>query len=79
MGSCASVHKEQGKNLGVRMCLVTKAKRLFVASPIKENEHFNGEKESKVVTGFGSIAHGGEESCLTHKSTDFGMYIILFF
>lgn len=74
MGSCASVHKEQGKDMGVRMRLVSKAKRIFVSSPTKGKEHFNGEKESKIITEFGSIAHDGEvESCLAHKSTDFGM------
>ncbi|KAJ3708580.1 hypothetical protein LUZ61_012285 [Rhynchospora tenuis] len=73
MGSCASVHKEQGAAMGVRMRLVTKAKRLFVASPSKEKEHFNGEKESKLVTVFGPMTNGGEvESCLAYKSPDFG-------
>jgi len=66
--------------MGVRMRMVTKAKRLFMASPIKEKEHFNGEQESKLVTGFGSAKHGAEvESCLAHKSADFGSKEEIFF
>lgn len=66
--------------MGVRMRMVTKAKRLFMSSSIKEKEHFNGEQESKLVTGFGSAKHGAEvESCLAHKSGDFGSKEEIFF
>ncbi|KAJ3678284.1 hypothetical protein LUZ60_002087 [Juncus effusus] len=70
MGSCASVNKEKEANMSYKTRLFTKAKGLFVSSPTKEKELFNGEKDPKLVAAFDSLPK--RDSNFSDKISDFG-------